>query len=354
MKRFDESSLLLSSESAALLFIIAAGELVLLLVIIIFWMGKRCAHRHSSVRDPSLKSKTSREKIEAEVPFDKLADSYDSSFCNTAVGRLLRRQTWKNLDEAFATSKLKSKSKEKEEAPILDISCGTGDDAIHLASQHVHVVATDYSPGMLRKARQKCCSNPCVPHDYQPTFKELDLRDSHYNISLDPIHKFSGAYCNFGGLNNLSPEEISHLAYELLELVHPGGKVVLVVMGRFCLVETLYYLWKCNLKRAFRRLRSTQKSGGVSARVAPNTKKQTIYFYSLSFLDRTFHNTRGFRTVKKRAIGLTLPPSLWSRSSSKRIHPCLLLLLSWLDSVLSDRWPFLHFGDHFLIEFERL
>ena len=80
-------------------------------------------------------------------------------------------------------------------------------------------------------------------------------------------------YCNFGGLNNLSPADIGHLAHELSELIYPGGKVVLVVMGRFCLFETLYYLWKCNFKRAFRRLKRSQNTG-TAARVAPNTKNK--------------------------------------------------------------------------------
>ncbi len=50
---------------------------------------------------------------------------YDTSFCNTSVGRQLRRQTWKDFDEAFATTGAKS----KQAAPILEIGCGTGDDA---------------------------------------------------------------------------------------------------------------------------------------------------------------------------------------------------------------------------------
>lgn len=337
-----------------------AISIVAAAALLIFWMGKRIVfygnrengERPTTTTDQnasSSKSMSAQRINEAADPFDKLADVYDSSFCNTTVGRLLRRQTWKDLDQAFATSKFGS----KQETSILEISCGTGDDALHLASQHVHVLATDYSPGMLRKARQKCSSNASVPHDCQPMFKKLDLRDSHYDISLDPMHKFAGAYCNFGGLNNLPPEGIGHLAHELSELIHPGGKVVLVVMSDCCLFETLYYLLNCNFKRAFRRLQTAQKAG-TAARVAPNTKKQTIYFYSPGFMERTFTKTRTFRVIRKRAIGLTLPPSLWSRSSSKKMNHSLLSFLSWVDSRLSGHWPFFYFGDHFLIEFERL
>lgn len=328
------------------------------LLILILWIGKRCSSidpvafdkAGGKDGDSSSKSKSAASRtdtISTESPFDKLADVYDSSFCNTTVGRLLRLQTWRDFDEAFVTSKFKS----KQTAPILEIGCGTGDDALHLASKHVYVLATDYSQGMLRKARQKCSSNATVPRACQPTFKKLDLRDSHYDVSLGPIHKFAGAYCNFGALNNLSPEDIGHLSHELSELVHPGGKVMLVVMGRFCLFETLYYLSKGNFKRAFRRLKRARNAESV-ARVAPNTKKQTIYFYSPDFIEKTFTDTSQFQVIRKRAIGLTLPPSLWSRTSSQNIHPSLLSFLSWVDSMLSGHWPFMYLGDHFLIEFE--
>eukprot|EP00986_Skeletonema_menzelii_P019951 scaffold29727_cov131-Skeletonema_menzelii.AAC.2 len=334
--------------TAAMMPIVAAAALLILRI------GKRCVF-HSSSTDPvasSSKSKSASRTNNAtstETPFDKLADVYDSSFCDTTVGRLLRRQTWEHFDEAFATSNFKS----TQTAPILEIGCGTGDDALHLASKYVYVLATDYSQGMLRKARQKCYLNATVPRECQPTFKKLDLRDSHYDVSLEPIHKFAGAYCNFGGLNNLSPEDIGHLAHELSELIHPGGKVVLVVMGRFCLFETLYYLLTSNFKRAFRRLKRARNAESV-ARVAPNTKKQTIYFYSPYFIEKTFADTSQFQVIRKRAIGLTLPPSLWSRSSSKNMHPSLLSFLSWSDSMLSGHWPFFYLGDHFLIEFEHL
>lgn len=334
--------------------IIVAATLFLSLLTTVWHMkNKRRSGRNDKEKDIiSLKSNsastTTNTTAAAKDPFDKLADTYDSSFCDTPVGRLLRLQTWKDIDDAFATSPCKT----KEDFPVLEISCGTGVDAAHLATKHVHVLATDYSPGMLRKARKKCSSTPSIPQDCLPTFKELNLRDSHYDIALEPTHKFAGAYCNFGGLNNLSPEDIKHLAHELSELIHPGGKVVLVVMGKFCLSETLYYLLKGNFKRAIRRLRSTQK-GGVSARVAPTTKRQQVYFYSISFLEETFNSTNAFVTIKKKAIGLTLPPSLWSRSSSKRMHPSLLNFLSWVDSLLSEHWLFRNLGDHFLIQFER-
>mmetsp|Transcript_16448 Transcript_16448/g.24871 ORF Transcript_16448/g.24871 Transcript_16448/m.24871 type:complete len:128 (+) Transcript_16448:22-405(+) len=118
---------------------VAAKSIVVAAALLIIWMGKTCAF-HSRSTDLIASSSKSKSKsaprtnaTTTEALFDNLADVYDSSFCHTTVGRLLRHQTWKDLDEAFATSKFKS----KQAAPILEIGCGTGDDALHLASQHV-------------------------------------------------------------------------------------------------------------------------------------------------------------------------------------------------------------------------
>ena len=66
--------------------------------------------------------------------FDELAQAYDSTFSGSVLGRLLRERVWWRLDSAFGAGQR-----------VLDVGCGTGEDAMHLASRGVHVVATDAS-----------------------------------------------------------------------------------------------------------------------------------------------------------------------------------------------------------------
>jgi ubiquinone/menaquinone biosynthesis C-methylase UbiE len=76
--------------------------------------------------------------------FDGLAREYDAQFTATALGTLLRRITWRNFERVFA-----------QRESLLDIGCGTGEDAIHLASLGHRVVATDASLPMIRMAGRK-------------------------------------------------------------------------------------------------------------------------------------------------------------------------------------------------------
>ncbi|HET7841684.1 MAG TPA: methyltransferase domain-containing protein, partial [Terriglobia bacterium] len=76
--------------------------------------------------------------------FDALAESYDDAFTNTLIGRAQRACVWGEIDRHF-----------KPAQTILEINCGTGVDALHLAERGVRVVACDASPGMIAAARRR-------------------------------------------------------------------------------------------------------------------------------------------------------------------------------------------------------
>ena len=76
------------------------------------------------------------------APFDAVADDYDSSFTDTAVGRLHRATVWRHLDAVLEPS-----------SKILELGCGTGEDALRLARRGHRVLATDVSTAM-RRVRQ--------------------------------------------------------------------------------------------------------------------------------------------------------------------------------------------------------
>ena len=91
------------------------------------------------------------------APFDAAAARYDAEFTDTALGRALRQLVWRRLDAAFPPG-----------ARVLELACGTGEDARHLAGRGVSVFASDQSAAMLEIARQKCAGLPAQ-------FAQLDL-----------------------------------------------------------------------------------------------------------------------------------------------------------------------------------
>jgi SAM-dependent methyltransferase len=80
----------------------------------------------------------------AAAAFDGMADAYDATFSSGAIGTLLRQAVWRRLDARFAAGDR-----------VLEIGCGTGEDAVHLAGRGVRVLATDTSARMLEVARAK-------------------------------------------------------------------------------------------------------------------------------------------------------------------------------------------------------
>src|SRR5215207_1287969 len=80
------------------------------------------------------------------VPFDVIAPEYDDVFSRSLIGRYQRNVTRKYL-QRFLTGRKKLK--------ILEINCGTGEDAFWLASLGHTVVATDKSEGMISAAQNK-------------------------------------------------------------------------------------------------------------------------------------------------------------------------------------------------------
>ena len=58
--------------------------------------------------------------------FDASATTYDTSFTNTEIGRLQRRRVYKYLNRYLNTS---------EPLNILELNCGTGEDALVYGTQ---------------------------------------------------------------------------------------------------------------------------------------------------------------------------------------------------------------------------
>ena len=76
--------------------------------------------------------------------FDRIAADYDALWTTTPIGRAQRNLVWREMDALFHPGER-----------ILDIGCGTGEDAAHFAARGVQVYATDASPAMVQVARAR-------------------------------------------------------------------------------------------------------------------------------------------------------------------------------------------------------
>lgn len=96
---------------------------------------------------------------------------------------------------------------------ILDLAAGTGTSSAALAKSGAHVVATDFSPGMIEVGRQKHGTNPLIE------FVQADATKLPFdNDSFDAVTM------SFGLRNVVEPEKA--LA-ELYRVTKPGGRIVI-------------------------------------------------------------------------------------------------------------------------------
>lgn len=264
--------------------------------------------------------------------FDTVARDYDKSFTGTAVGRLLRERVWALLTRTGGFSR--SESAAKAAGMVLELNCGTGEDAVWLAKQGYRILATDISLEMIAIAENKARR------------AGVGKRIRTQTCSFAEVGKLEGpfdlVFSNFGGLNCVPPEELKKLSLDLQKLVAPGGLFVAVAMSRFCWWETLYFLLKIKPREAFRRW--SRKP--VQARLDEKTTVPTWY-YSPVEIRRHFSDFQAKRILP---VGFWLPPSYLNPFFEKR--PRLLALLNFLEKNGAPTW-LAPAADHFLICFEK-
>lgn len=257
-----------------------------------------------------------------EAEFDHIAKEYDATFTDTAVGKAQRNVVHSLLEE-FTYGK---------DLYILELNCGTGEDALHLAQKGTSVLATDISPEMVSEAQQKTASFPNVQT------KVLDILEvNELGQSFDII------FSNFGGLNCLNAEQIKKFLSNVNDSLKVGGKLILVIMPTFCLWETFYFSAKLKFGSAFRR----RKKNGVLAQV--EDKLIRTYYFSPRFIRR---NATNFKTTKVAPVGFFIPPSYldnWFRNKPKTIQK----LIRWDKRVLKFN-KLASLSDHYFICLEKV
>lgn len=269
--------------------------------------------------------------------FDAVASEYDSDFTDSRLGRWLRARVWQILARQFAPGQ-----------QVLELTCGTGEDALWLAQRGAHVTATDGSAEMLKIAVAKA-EETGLRH--RVTFHVLSLQDltgqgvdalrhlATANGQSPAPPPFDGVYSNFGGLNTVS--DWRPLARALSEMVRPGGKVVLVPMGPFCPWEIGWHLLHGQLRAAFRRF-------GDNARARVGTTTIPVWYPGSRRLRRHFQPW--FRHQESHSLGLWLPPTYLAHLVER--WPRLFHRLDRIEratSRLTRGW-----GDHYITVFERV
>lgn len=260
-----------------------------------------------------------------KAPFDSVARTYDSHFTQSNIGQLQRQVVWRYIEKI--TPELKG-------LEILELNCGTGEDAVLFGSRGFNIIATDVSQEMLRITDQKIQQHSlqhCISSRY------LDLDNFEENLFEK---KFDLVFSNFGGLNCIRPESIRQLFEKLAMVLAPGGRVVAVVMPHFCLWESAVFFAKLQFRKVFRRMTSTELFVHLQGEELP------VWYYSPREIRKW---TSGkFTCLATRPVGFAVPPSyLENFFHSKK---GLLTVLNALEKKVAHMGLLAGVSDHFIID----
>lgn len=264
---------------------------------------------------------TARQTCSTSEPFDEIAPAYDRLFTESAIGRAQREQVMAEMNRRFRAGDA-----------VLELNCGTGEDALALARRGVAVRAYDASGAMIEVANQKLRAS-----QFRENLRFGVLR----NENIDRIQgQFDGALSNFAGMNCC--RDWSGIAENLARLIRPGGHLLLCIMGRACAWEIVWFLIRGQWRRAFRRT-----SGRQAARIG--TGSVDVYYASVREARRAFSS--GFTLCGWRGIGVLVPPSYCEAAMKNRQN--LLRGLGSIDFGIGHIPGIRSLGDHVLLDFVR-
>ena len=259
----------------------------------------------------------------AAFAFNIIAKDYDEIFTQSLIGRTQRNSVWEILRQTF-----------KRGDRVLEINCGTGEDALFLARNGISVMACDASEQMITIANRRLLEEAPQAEINFRTLPSEQLSD------LQPNIPFDGVLSNFSGLNCV--EDVREVARQLAALVKPGAQALLCFSTRVCLWEIAWFALRGDFRRAFRRMRGRTNAtvGGQVVRVWYPTMRQLRAAFSPWF---TLQSCVG--------SGVAIPPSyveMWAQQ-----HPRMFRMLCAVDRHLK-MLPLLRVcGDHMLLVFRR-
>lgn len=249
--------------------------------------------------------------------FDKAAPLYDDTFTESHIGQLQRKKVYFWLDQIdfFRTTQ-----------SVFELNCGTGYDADYFHSRGITVIATDGSPQMIAVAQSK--------RNIAIEFFPMDFAE------IETCYKDSDAiFSNFGGLNCLDSQDLNALLTKTSQLQKSGDRWIGVMMPKFCLMESLYFIAKFQFKKAVRR----NTNHAVSVNVDGTTV--STYYHSPKEVKKML--ATNYHIEKTKPVALFLPPSYLEPFFKKR--PKMLNFLSRLETIYGPLSFLSGLSDHYIL-----
>ncbi|MEO8512935.1 MAG: methyltransferase domain-containing protein [Ignavibacteria bacterium] len=259
-----------------------------------------------------------KEKKELILFHDKIAEKYDDILSKNRFSEILRSVFHNILQKnIFPSDK------------ILDLGCGTGEDAVFLAKKGITVTALDVSPKMIELAQSKAGTK-----DFNENLKFLccDM-ESFINENMN---KFDAIISNFNAINYV--EDLNSFSAYASASLTKDGKLIFTVLNRLSISEVFYNFLRLNLKRSWNAIFNRKESLITDL---------DLYFpgdFSRFFKDQ-------FKIKRITGIGIFIPPHNLTGMYNKLRFAIPFLL--WFENLFASVYPFYCFSDHYIIEMQK-
>lgn len=265
--------------------------------------------------------------ISSKTPFDRSAASYDADFTYSVIGRAQRDIVHEYLENNLNFSKV---------LQILELNCGTCEDALFFAEKGADILATDVSEKMLEVAKEKVKS---AGLENKICIKKLDTAD----LALENFErKFDLIFSNFGGLNCISSDKIKELSGAFRRILNPSGRMIFTIMPSLTLWEIFYFSFRREFREAFRR----RKRSGLEVKIKDSIVH--TYYYSPREIIKIFSGN--FKLIRIRPVGFFVPPSYLENFFKKKAG--LFQGLKKIERAIKNVAALSSFSDHFIIDLE--
>lgn len=218
---------------------------------------------------------------------------------------------------------------------LLELNCGTGEDALFFAQKGHFVHATDISCDMLQKLQVKL---NCYGYSNKISLENCSFTSLSCLKNKGP---FDHIFSNFGGLNCTA--ELDKVIQQFSSLLNTGGKITLVVISKFCLWELLL-VFKGKFKTALRRFFSNK---GRKANVEGIAF--ACWYYKPSYIIKNLRND--FDLLSVEGLCTIVPPSYMKDFGKK--YPLLFKVFKKWENKLASKWPFRYWGDYYIISLQK-
>ena len=143
--------------------------------------------------------------LDTQRAFDSVAADYDGPRGNNELIQRMRVTLWETVQGLFPAG-----------SHLVDLGCGTGLDAAEFARRGYRVLATDWSPRMVERTRERAAAEglqSMLAAEHMGV-QELARLDASFDGAFD------GMYSNFGPLN--CALDLAAVAAQCARLVRPG------------------------------------------------------------------------------------------------------------------------------------